>query len=194
MARRFRAHSPQTRRSRLCRKRCELRRVSCDESQNVHPACNWYVRGATKCVPLNVDRKLYSATLFVRLMTLNRRRSLFLSVRNRLSIPTPRSNRSRGATRDGLFRGSPVPAAGTTSRLAAILLGAQLVKPAVAVAATPPHDTPAAACCAGVSVSRSSTSPIELATNPESYRQLKASHAPVFSRNAYCTFVVALNF
>src|SRR5262249_53171009 len=144
--------------------------------------------------PLNVDRKLYSATLFVRLMTLNRRRSLFLSARNRLSIPTPRSIRSRGATRDGLFKGSPVPAAGTTSRLAIMLLGAQVVKPPATVAATPPHDTPAAACCAGVSVSRSSTSRIELATKPESYCQLSATHPSVFLRNAYCTFVVALNF
>src|SRR2546430_2584414 len=63
-------------------------------------------------------------------MTLNRSRTLFLSVCNRLSRPRPRSNRCRGATRDGLVSGSPVPAAGTTSRLAERLPGAQLATPA----------------------------------------------------------------
>src|SRR5262245_44216360 len=103
-------------------------------NQNVHPACSWYVRGATKCVPLNVERKLYKATLSVRLITLKRKRSLFFSVRSRLSTPTPRSNRWRGATRAGLLSGSSVPAAGTTIRLAVMLSGAQVVKPAFAVA------------------------------------------------------------
>src|SRR5438445_11982959 len=123
-------------------------------------------------------------------MTLNRSRTLFLSVCNRLSRPRPRSNRCHGATRDGLVSGSPVPAAGTTSRLAERLPGAQLATPAAGVAGTPPQDTPAAAGCAGVSVRRSSTSPMALATRPESYRQLSAAHAPAPLLKTYCRFVV----
>jgi hypothetical protein len=36
--------------------------------QNVNAICPVTVRGDTKCVPLNVDRKLYSASLLVRLV------------------------------------------------------------------------------------------------------------------------------
>src|SRR5205085_251119 len=93
--------------------------------QKVQPTDAWYVRGATKCVPLNVERKLYKASLFVRLMMLNRTRSLDLSPRSKLSVPRPRSRRWRGATRLGLVNGSPAPAAGTTSRLVVMLPGAQ---------------------------------------------------------------------
>jgi hypothetical protein len=46
----------------------------------------------------------------------------------------------------GLFSGSPVPAAGTTTRLDPMLPSAQAVMPAAGVATTPPHDTPATAC------------------------------------------------
>src|SRR5579871_4373716 len=60
--------------------------------QNVIPSCTWYVRGATKCVPLNVDRKLNSASLFVRFKTLTRILSFTLSVRSALSTPAPTSN------------------------------------------------------------------------------------------------------
>jgi hypothetical protein len=49
-------------------------------AQNVTPTCPWNVLGVTKCVPVNVDRKLYKASLSVRLMMLKRRRSLALSV------------------------------------------------------------------------------------------------------------------
>ena len=37
--------------------------------QNVHLTSACTVRGGAKCVPENVERKLYSATLFVRLNT-----------------------------------------------------------------------------------------------------------------------------
>src|ERR1019366_7739539 len=106
----------------------------------------------------------------------------------------PRSNRCRGATRAGLFSGSPVPAAGTTMRLVVMLAGLQLVNPAAGVAGTPPQDIPIADCCAGVRFSRSLTSPIELATSPESYRQVSAAHVPVCLLTTYCRLVVALNF
>src|SRR5678815_2366902 len=66
-------------------------------SQNVTPTCTWNAREVTKCVPLNVDRKLYRACLFVTLITLNRARSFALSPCSRLSTPNPRSNRLRGA-------------------------------------------------------------------------------------------------
>src|SRR2546430_15236278 len=78
-------------------------------NQKVQPTDAWYVLGATKWVPLNVERKLYKASVLVRLMMLNRRRSFDLSPRSRLSVPIPTSNRCRGATRLGLFRGSPAP-------------------------------------------------------------------------------------
>lgn len=57
------------------------------------------VRGATKCVPLNVDRKLYSAILFVKLSAVNRSVSFLCSVPSRLSVPTLKSKRVRRDTR-----------------------------------------------------------------------------------------------
>src|SRR5438046_2400511 len=106
----------------------------------------------------------------------------------------PRSSRWRGATRVGLFNGSPVPAAGTASRLVEILPGAHAAKPAAGVAGTLPHDIPMAVCWAGVRLRRSLTSLMELATRPESYRQLSAAHEPVGLWKMYCRLVVALNF
>src|SRR5437867_12337849 len=38
-------------------------------NQNTSPRCACHVRGVTVCVPLKVERKLYRASLFVRLRT-----------------------------------------------------------------------------------------------------------------------------
>jgi cobalt-zinc-cadmium resistance protein CzcA len=71
--------------------------------QNANPIDACRVRGSTKCVPLNVDRKLYSAIWLVRFATVNesrmRRRP---SACSRLSVPIPALNRLRGFTRSGL--------------------------------------------------------------------------------------------
>ena len=42
-------------------------------SESGNPIPQFLSRGVTKCVPLKVERKLYSAALLVRLITVNRR-------------------------------------------------------------------------------------------------------------------------
>ena len=66
-------------------------------------------RGLTKCVPEKVDRKLYSATLLVRLTMVTEAESVRLSSDlrwKRLSSPKDRSKRLREATRGGLWSGA----------------------------------------------------------------------------------------
>ena len=63
-------------------------------------------------MPLNVDKKLYSATLFVMLMPVKRSVTFVCSPRRRLSVPTLKSNKLRGATRGGFVSSFSVPSAG----------------------------------------------------------------------------------
>src|SRR5260370_26777278 len=73
-------------------------------NQNTKPIRTKAVRGCRKCVPLKVDKKLYSATLLVRLaMSTDAVMRLWPSVWSRLSVPKPRLNTLRGFTRSGLW-------------------------------------------------------------------------------------------
>src|SRR4051812_15903079 len=98
-----------------------------------------YALGLTKCVPLKVERKLYSATLFVRFTALNLAVTLYLSVWKRLSKPMPASNMCRGAIRGGFLSSFSVPSAGIITRSAPRLGSLQLRIGAVGVAYTPPQ-------------------------------------------------------
>src|SRR5664279_554263 len=71
--------------------------------QNENPTEARNERGSTKCVPLNVDRKLYSAAWLVMFAKVNESRMRRCpSACSRLSVPTPTSSRLRGLTRSGL--------------------------------------------------------------------------------------------
>ena len=95
---------------------------------------------------MNVDRKLYSASLFATFSTLKRSFTFALSLWNRLSAPKPRSKMWRGATRGGLFTSSSVPSAGMTSRLAPRSDDEQLEIGESGVATVLPQNRPIAAC------------------------------------------------
>src|SRR5665647_657505 len=70
-------------------------------------------RGCRKWVPLKVDRKLYSATLLVRLATSSDPVNFSCrSVWNRLSLPKPKLKTCRGFTRSGLWSSFSQPACG----------------------------------------------------------------------------------
>src|SRR5262249_34992471 len=72
-------------------------------AQNTSPILATTVRGCRKCVPLKVDRKLYSATLFVRLaISTDAVTRVRFSECRRSSVPTARLNTFRGFTRSGL--------------------------------------------------------------------------------------------
>ena len=74
------------------------------------------MRGCRKCVPLNVDRKLYSATLLVMLaMSKDAVNFSCFSVWNRLSVPRPTLKTLRGFTRSGLWSSFSVPVCGSVS-------------------------------------------------------------------------------
>ncbi len=73
-------------------------------NQNTKPSWATTDRGCKKCVPLNVDRKLYSATLLVTLVISTEAvYRLAPSLCKRLSVPMPRLMRLRGFTRLGLW-------------------------------------------------------------------------------------------
>ena len=82
------------------------------EPQKAIPNCARYVRGATKCVPEQVERKLKSATLLVTFRASNRKVQRTRSVWNRLSVPTPTLNRLRPRIRGGFVSSFSVPGAG----------------------------------------------------------------------------------
>ena len=68
--------------------------------QKTRPTRAMSVRGCRKYVPLNVDRKLYRATLLVMLaMSKDAVNFSCFSVWNRLSVPIPRLKTLRGFTR-----------------------------------------------------------------------------------------------
>src|SRR5208337_3054328 len=80
--------------------------------QKATPNSARYARGATKCVPEQVDRKLNSASLFVTFSASNRIVQRTRSVWNRLSVPTPMLNKWRERTRAGFLSSFSVPGAG----------------------------------------------------------------------------------
>src|SRR5713101_4033370 len=155
-------------------------------AQKWKPNSAVYARGVTKCVPLNVDRKLYTAVLLVRLMTVKRKLHLYRSPWKRLSSPTDTSNRLRGLTRVGLrSRLNVGPAILSSFAPLLVGLGPQLVgvRAVVNVAlcvipAASTQKSPIAVCW---SASRKPDASAKLsrlgllATNPLSYRQLKAT-------------------
>src|ERR1035441_5783986 len=84
-----------------------------ETNQNVKPMRATRDRGCRKCVPLKVDRKLYRATLLVRLaISSDAVNFSCFSVCNRLSLPMPRLNTLRGFTRSGLWSSFSWPACG----------------------------------------------------------------------------------
>src|SRR6185437_1254069 len=97
-------------------------------------------RGGTKCVPLKVERKLYSATLLVKFVTEKVALVLKRSAWKRLSQPLDMSNRLRAAMRGGLRSSSSVPGAGILSSGEERPPGVQLVSGWLKVARTPSQD------------------------------------------------------
>src|SRR5260370_41707691 len=81
------------------------------------PTSARYARGATKCVPEQVDRKLYMDSLLVMFSAVRRSVQRLCSVWNRLSVPTLTSNRLRGRTRAGFKSSFCVPGAGIFTSL-----------------------------------------------------------------------------
>src|SRR4051812_25493585 len=61
------------------------------------------VRGDTKCVPENVDKKLYNATRFARFTMVTEADTVRSLLCSRLSSPIVRSNKLREAIRAGLL-------------------------------------------------------------------------------------------
>ena len=84
-----------------------------------------YDLGLTKWVPLNVDKKLYSATLLVMLIAVSLG---YLSPRKRLSSPRATSNTCLGAMRGGFLSSFSAPGAGMFTRVEPYSEGAQVVR------------------------------------------------------------------
>src|SRR5579875_661220 len=103
-----------------------------------------------KCVPLNVERKLYSATLFVMLVTPNVAFSLYRSPWKRLSHPPDMSNVLWGAMRCGFRSGLNVPGAGMLNSGDDSWFGAQLVSGFASVARWFPQVSSICCCWSGV--------------------------------------------
>ena len=173
---------------------CRLAGVACHAGarrQNVIPICTSYARGARKCVPLNVESKLYRASVFVKLITLKRSRSFVRGVASRLSNPTPTFRTLRGAIRPGFVSG--FHAAGET-RLTrdAVRVPLHAVIGLVSVAATPPQDRPIAtwpsASCASASANVWAPE-----TSPESYRHVNTTEAARLGHVRYWSVVVCWN-
>ena len=88
------------------------------QNQKAMPTSARYARGATKCVPEQVERKLYIASLLVMFRAVSRRVQRTCSVWNRLSLLTLTSNKFRGRTRAGFVSSFSVPGAGIVTNLA----------------------------------------------------------------------------
>src|SRR5580658_4789773 len=130
-----------------------------------------------KCVPLKVERKLYSATLLLAFSTVNRSVQRGPdSLWNRLSVPTPISKRLCGFTRSGLWSSFSVPDCGSVSNVD-VPVPLQVRMGDVSVAATLLQANPTSTCSDGVSVKADATSGTPLTTSPLSKRQVKSIHS-----------------
>src|ERR1051325_8047321 len=138
------------------------------------------VRGCRKWVPLNVDRKLYSATLLVMLPTsTDAVHFACFSEWKRLSDPMPTLKTCRGLTRSGLWSSSSWPACGSVSNFD-VRGPLQAVMGLSNDAKTPLQARPIVVCCAAVRANAASESGTPLTTSPLSYRQDSASHSAFF--------------
>jgi hypothetical protein len=82
------------------------------EIQNANESSARRLRGAMKCVPLQVDRKLYMEIEFVRFCIVSRKFQRYRSACNKLSIPALKPRTCLGLMRAGLVSSLAVPSAG----------------------------------------------------------------------------------